>query len=97
MFIKSLVIHPADNVAVVLEDAHKGDYIEQRGEQVTLLEDIEFAHKVALKDFAKDEPVYKYGVPIGNAKEPIKKGAWVHGNIYCGRGTKRRPEHEHRD
>ena len=48
MFIKSLVIHPADNVAVVLEDAHKGDYIEQRGEQVTLLEDIEFAHKVAL-------------------------------------------------
>ncbi|MCI1824227.1 MAG: UxaA family hydrolase [Megasphaera sp.] len=90
MLIKSLLIHPNDTVAVVLEDAHKGDYIHQKNEDISVLEDIGFAHKIALQNIQKDEPIYKYGAVIGKAKKDIFKGSWVHENIYCDRGTKKR-------
>jgi hypothetical protein len=90
MLRKSLLIHKNDTVAVVLEDVQPGDYIHQRGEDIYIIEPIEFAHKVALKDIEKDEPVYKYGAIIGKARKKIKKGSWVHGNIYCERGTRKR-------
>ena len=48
------------------------------GGSVTLLEDIPMGHKVALRDIAKDEPVIKYGFPIGAAKTDIPKGAHIH-------------------
>ena len=48
------------------------------GDSVTLLEDIPQGHKFALKDIPKNDPVVKYGAPIGYAKADIAKGAWVH-------------------
>lgn len=54
MLRRSLRIHPEDSVMCVLEDAHKGDTVETpEGEKIILLEDIEFGHKVAIKDLKK--------------------------------------------
>ena len=80
----AIQIHPDDSVAVALEPLPKGTAVtlaptEKRGElTVTLQEDITAGHKFAIKDIKKDEPVIKYGYPIGAAKEEIKTGCHVH-------------------
>ena len=88
---KSLFINAKDNVAMVLEDAQKGDEIRTAAGSITLLDDVEFAHKVAVADISKRHGIYKYGEEIGYAKTAIPQGSWVHGhNMGCDRGTKKR-------
>lgn len=88
MLRRSLRIHPEDSVMCVLEDAHKGDTVETpEGEKIVLLEDIEFGHKVAIKDLKKGEPVIKYGEEIGYMLTAAPKGTWIHmHNMGCDRG-----------
>ena len=84
---KSLIIDPKDTVAVLLENAQKGDIIESPGGSITLLEDIEFAHKAAIVDHAPKQQVYKYGYEIGYTENPVPKGSWIHNhNMRCDRG-----------
>ena len=45
---------------------------------VTLTQAIAYGHKVALADMAQDAPVFKYGIRIGHATQPIRVGDWVH-------------------
>ena len=74
-----LKINAADNVAVALaDDLHKGDTIDVDGVKVTLQEDIQRGHKVALRDIAEGENVIKYGYPIGHATTAIPQGGWIH-------------------
>ncbi len=81
-----LIINPVDNVGVVLENVEKGDELTAQGAQVTSLENIEFAHKIALKDFLPGEEIIKYGESIGYALKNIKRGEWVHiHNLDCER------------
>ena len=75
---KLLRISPLDGVAVAVAPVAKGETLSVGGIEVTALEPIPAGHKIALKDFAKDEAVIKYGYPIGAAKCEIKKGAHVH-------------------
>ena len=42
------------------------------------MEKIQRGHKVALKDVAADGAVIKFGIRIGHATQPIRRGAWVH-------------------
>jgi len=87
MLLRSWVINPKDNVAVLLEPGHKGDTIEAKGEVITLLEDVEFAHKVLITDCTEMTPIYKYGEEIGYLPNPAKKGVWIHNHIMsCDRG-----------
>ena len=89
MLRKSMRITEKDTVAVVLEDAMAHDVIEIDSEEIELVEDVEFAHKVALKDYKMGEPVIKYGEEIGYALVDIPKGAWIHNhNMGCDRGKK---------
>jgi len=84
---RSLIIDPGDTVAVLLEDAFKGDTIDSPEGQITLLDDIEFAHKAAIFDHKAKKPVIKYGHEIGYAEAGIKKGSWIHNhNMKCDRG-----------
>lgn len=69
-----IIINPIDNVAVVLRPFSKGEKLEN----ITLLEDIPQAHKVALKPIKKGENVIKYGAPIGHATADIAVGCHVH-------------------
>ena len=45
---------------------------------VTALEEIPAGHKMAICDIPPGGEVIKYGYRIGNAKEEIKAGAWIH-------------------
>ena len=58
---KTITIHPKDNVAVALQD----------------LPGIPAGHKIALKDFEAGEQVVKYGFPIGHTIHPVKKGSLI--------------------
>ncbi len=86
MLLKSLIIDPKDNVAVLLQDGKKGDSI-QCGGDIVLLHDIQFGHKVALVDLPQNSPVLKYGEEIGAVVEDTRKGSWIHNhNMTCDRG-----------
>ena len=84
---RCLRIHPRDNVAVLLEDAQKGDTVSIDSQSLTLLEDIAFGHKVALGDLPEEASVYKYGEEIGYCMVSVKRGGWIHNhNMGCRRG-----------
>ena len=70
-------INPADNVAVAIDPLKKGDRLTVDGAEIVVAEDIPAGHKVALRDFAADEHIVKYGYPIGHARAAIAKGAWM--------------------
>ena len=67
---KTLRIHPADNVAVALTDIVPGDDF--------AVEAVPAAHKISLRTITKGENIIKYGQPIGHATVDIPAGTWVH-------------------
>lgn len=77
-------INPADAVAVALQPLSKGTQVTLEAMDnvpevtVTLQEDITAGHKFAIRPIKKDEPVIKYGYPIGAASEDIDTGKHVH-------------------
>ena len=73
-------IQPQDNVATLIEDAPAGSVqLIGAGEgEVLALEPIPHGHKIALADIAAGDAVIKYGVRMGRATQPVKRGAWVH-------------------
>ncbi len=74
---KYLKINPADNVAVAILNLSAGETISVNGLDIKLNEDVPAGHKFALKDFAADDHIVKYGYAIGHAITPIKQGDWV--------------------
>ena len=89
MLRKSLMINPTDSVVMLPEDGKKGDTVQTVKGEITLLEDIEFAHKVLIVDLKKDEPVIKYGEEIGFMLQDAAAGTWIHNHIMgCERGKK---------
>ena len=90
MLRRSLMINPADSVVCVLEHANRGDTVRTpSGEEITLAEDVEFAHKVCIRDLKAGEPVIKYGEPIGYMLTDVPSGTWIHRhNMGCDRGKK---------
>ncbi len=73
-----LLIHPADNVAVALDDLDAGQIAEAGGQAVTLRAAIPRGHKVAIASIADGGTVIKYGQPIGRAAADISAGEHVH-------------------
>lgn len=65
-------IHFNDLVAVAPCPLEKGTICNVDGQEITLIEDIAQGNKFTLKDIEKDQPIIKYGYPIGIAKD-IKK------------------------
>lgn len=82
-----LKIHENDNVAVAIETIPAGSEVSVSGETITARTEIPAGHKMALRDIAEGEQVIKYGCPIGNTKEAVKKGDWIHvHNVKTGLG-----------
>ena len=73
-------VHAQDNVAIV---ANEGGLPAgtQLSIDLTLIDAIPEAHKVALRDIEAGAPIVRYGVVIGYAQAPIAKGSWVHEGI----------------
>ena len=77
-----LKINDNDNVVVALNAIPQGETItvEVSGEsrQITAREEIPAGHKMAICEIPAGGEVIKYGYRIGNAKEEIPAGAWIH-------------------
>ena len=74
-----LKINDNDNVVVALQALPQGTVITlEGGDTVTAVEEIPAGHKMAIEDIPEGCQVVKYGYRIGNAKEDIKTGAWIH-------------------
>jgi (2R)-sulfolactate sulfo-lyase subunit alpha len=81
-----VVLHDAkDTVAVaVVEGITAGTTLnawimdDDRTITVQATQDIPIGHKVALKDMAVGDTVYKYGIDIGKVVAPIKAGEHAH-------------------
>lgn len=71
-------IHENDNVIVALKEIEKGTKVVIDGVEVEAKEAIPAGHKMAIKDIPTGGEVVKYGFRIGNAKEDIAAGSWVH-------------------
>lgn len=71
---KLFKINDKDNVAVALEELRKGEIIDN----IELLDDIPFGHKVLLNDLKNGENIIKYGNPIGHLTVDCKKGEHIH-------------------
>ncbi|MBR2133081.1 MAG: altronate dehydratase [Eubacterium sp.] len=71
---KLFVIDKNDNVAVALEALPKG-YTENG---ISLVEDIPFAHKVALHNMKKGDSIIKYNNIIGTLTRDVKAGEHIH-------------------
>ena len=67
---KTMQIHPDDNVAVALTDLTIGE----AGATAA----IPAAHKLAIRPVRRGATVIKYGQPIGVATTDIAAGEWVH-------------------
>jgi altronate hydrolase len=74
-----VIINEGDNVAVMLEDVKEGEAIHlPDGEVIAARSDIPYSHKVAVVDIKAGGYVYKYGEVIGEVKEKVIKGDWIH-------------------
>jgi altronate dehydratase small subunit len=77
----ALAIHPADNVATLLEDA-AAEPVSLLGESsldsIAAREPITRGHKIALRALPLGTPVVKFGVTIGHTTSDVPAGSWVH-------------------
>lgn len=71
-------INENDNVIVAIKELAEGEKVTVDGKEYTAAETIPAGHKMAICDIPQGGDVIKYGVRIGNAKENIKAGQWVH-------------------
>jgi altronate hydrolase len=69
-----LQLDSRDNVLIALQPLAGGDRIVFNGISYSLASDVPAKHKFAMKDFAAGDPVLMYGVIVGKAVEPIRKG-----------------------
>ena len=75
---KFIQLHPTDNVVIALAELSAGQDVADLHYSVTLNQDVEKGHKIALSNINKGDHVIKYGAPIGYALSDIKAGDWVH-------------------
>ena len=77
-----IAMHEADNVAIVVTTGGLKTGAQVRKHlnvpAVTLVNAVPQGHKVALVDIEAGQPVLRYNVSIGVAKQKIEAGSWVH-------------------
>jgi altronate dehydratase small subunit len=80
----ALKVNDRDNVATIFASGLTANTEVElrdkkgRSEQITLVSDIPYGHKIAVRDIQKGETVMKYGEVIGVASSDILKGDHVH-------------------
>ncbi len=71
---KIIKVNPADNVIVALTDLVQNEQIMFEGTTISPTTDVKAKHKIAEKDFTIGNDIIMYGVLVGKAAKPIKKG-----------------------
>lgn len=73
-----ILLHPDDNVLVVVSPIEAGDVLTVAGGTVPAREGITVGHKVARVVLRQGDKVIKYGAPIGSMTADAAPGEWVH-------------------
>ena len=71
---KVLKIHPKDNLIVALSHLSAGETVLCEDETYEIKHDVPPKHKFAAYDLASNDPAYMYGVLVGKATAPIRRG-----------------------
>jgi altronate hydrolase len=71
---RTLLLHPADNVIVAIDQIEAGTVVEG----ITATRRVPKGHKMAIATVVPGEPVKKFGQIIGFASQQIDPGQWVH-------------------
>jgi galactarate dehydratase len=71
-------INDLDNVAIAVNAIPAGTEVM---DGILANQDIPQGHKIALCDIPKDERIIRYGIVLGYAINPIKKGDWINENM----------------
>jgi len=75
----ALKVNPRDNVVIATRQITKGEDIVVDGEKLlSAAEDVAASHKIALIDIKTGGAVIRYGEPIVQARDEIRRGQWVH-------------------
>lgn len=80
----ALKVDDLDNVATIFaNDVKDGDKVEVRdkkgnSEVLTVIGNVPYGHKIALKELKPGDKIMKYGECIGAADRVISKGEYVH-------------------
>jgi altronate hydrolase len=69
-----LQLDPRDNVLIALTDLKQGQTVEHEGSAYALVSSIPAKHKFAMQDLAVGNDVFMYGVLVGKASKPVKRG-----------------------
>jgi altronate hydrolase len=72
-----LQVHPADNLLVALRDLVAGEQMEWQGNLYEIIAHTPAKHKFSIIDLKPGDEVIMYGVVIGKAVQPIRKGEVV--------------------
>lgn len=77
-------LHEQDSVVVALRALASGDRIQVGDREIQIVDTIPPGHKVAIEGIGADQPVNKFGWPIGRATHAIQPGQHVHShNLGC--------------
>src|SRR3954468_4070077 len=69
-----LQLDPRDNVLIALADLKQGEAVEFGGERFTVSSRVPAKHKFSTQDLSVGAPITMYGVLVGKASQPIRKG-----------------------
>ena len=69
-----LKVDSGDNVLIALADLNQGQQVEFEGQSYTLVTNIPAKHKFATENLAVGDDVIMYGVLVGAATKPIRRG-----------------------
>ncbi|WP_435357536.1 UxaA family hydrolase [Emticicia sp. SJ17W-69] len=72
-----LKLHPKDNVIVALQNLKAGEIVDFEGISYEIQHDLDAKHKFVTEDLAIGDYVTMYGVLVGKATKPIKRGAQI--------------------
>ncbi|WP_027377882.1 UxaA family hydrolase [Kaistella palustris] len=71
---KLMKVNALDNVIVALVDIQQGEHIIFEGREIVTVTPVKAKHKIAENDLAIGDSVIMYGVMVGKAHLPIRKG-----------------------
>src|SRR3954470_14883156 len=69
-----LQLDPRDNVLIALADLKQGEAVEFGGERFTVSSRVPAKHNFSTQDLPVGAPITMYGVLVGKASQPIRKG-----------------------
>lgn len=80
---RALLMNEKDNVATVLDYICNGDSVQilingKSYNEIKVIDEIDYYHKIAIKEIRKGDKVFKYGEMIGKATQDISIGKHVH-------------------